>query len=134
MGNFQTFRGPVFKVPQQSGWALPQSHSAFQPAAVSSTIAEFTCYSEYEGQMHLLFKQMKISVFSKGIKQCKQLHGLQPSLPLVLGSIFMFAVSNYWVQPTDFNVSFLYVTIKNLFMYAGSGCLPGSGFSVYEFL
>lgn len=81
--------------------------------------------------MHLLFKKMKTSVFSKSIKQCKQMHGLQPSLPLVLGSIFLFAVSKYCVQPTDFCVSG--VTIKNLFIYAGPGCLHASGFSVSVF-
>lgn len=51
---------------------------------------------------------------------------------LILGSIFLFAVSKYWVHPTDFYVSG--VTIKNFFMYAGPGCLPGSAFSVSAFL
>lgn len=50
-----------------------------------------------------LLEQMKALVLSKGTKQRKQFHGLQPSL--VLGIMFLFTISKYWVQLIDFCVS-----------------------------
>lgn len=98
-GQFPDIRGPVFEVcfgAPLTPLCIPACCTKLHYSRVHLNMKAKCIYSS---------EQMKALAISKCMKQCKQLHGLQPSLPLVLGSIFLFAASKCWVQPTDFYVS-----------------------------